>query len=102
MGESSFWYRPTRVVPDQKPLNGRCCCCCCCILFSACFGKNLCRKWTVEKKVYINYMLQACEIMHIVGGPLQRNDVLTFSLCLNWIEVICCCHSIAEVEHLIS
>ena len=28
--ESSFWYRPTRVVPDQRPLNGRCCCCCCC------------------------------------------------------------------------
>ena len=28
-GESSFWYRPTRVVPDQRPLNGRCCCCCC-------------------------------------------------------------------------
>ena len=28
MGESSFWYRPTRVVPDQRPLNGRCCCCC--------------------------------------------------------------------------
>ena len=23
-----FWYRPTRVVPDQRPLNGRCCCCC--------------------------------------------------------------------------
>jgi len=29
VGESSFWYRPTRVVPDQRPLNGRCCCCCC-------------------------------------------------------------------------
>jgi len=28
VGESSFWYRPTRVVPDQRPLNGRCCCCC--------------------------------------------------------------------------
>jgi len=61
------------------------------ILFSECFGKNLCRKWTVEKKLYIHYMLQACEIMHIVGGPLQRNDVLTFSSCLNWIEVVCCC-----------
>ena len=29
MGECFFWYRPTRVVPDQRPLNGRCCCCCC-------------------------------------------------------------------------
>jgi len=28
-----FWYRPTRVVPDKRPLNGCCCCCCCC---SAC------------------------------------------------------------------
>ena len=28
MGECSFWYRPTRVVPDQRPLNGRRCCCC--------------------------------------------------------------------------
>ena len=23
MGEYLFWYRPTRVVPDQRPLNGR-------------------------------------------------------------------------------
>ena len=26
VGECSFWYRPTLVVPDQRPLNGRCCC----------------------------------------------------------------------------
>ena len=28
VGECFFWYRHTRVVPDQRPLNGRCCCCC--------------------------------------------------------------------------
>jgi len=28
VGEISFWYRPTRVVPDQRPLNGRCRCRC--------------------------------------------------------------------------
>jgi len=28
-----FWYRPTRVVPDQRPLNGRCCCCLATVLF---------------------------------------------------------------------
>ena len=28
VGECFFWYRPTQVVPDQRPLNGRCCCCC--------------------------------------------------------------------------
>jgi len=27
VGECFFWYRPTRAVPDQRPLNGRCCCC---------------------------------------------------------------------------
>ena len=25
--ECFFWYRPTRVVPDKRPLNGCCCCC---------------------------------------------------------------------------
>ena len=29
-GECCFWYRPTRVVPDKRQLNGCCCCCCCC------------------------------------------------------------------------
>jgi len=27
VGECFFWYRPTRVVPEKRPLNGRCCCC---------------------------------------------------------------------------
>ena len=26
-GECFFWYQPTRVVPDKRPLNGCCCCC---------------------------------------------------------------------------
>jgi len=38
VGECSFWYRPTRVVPDQRPLNGRCCCCCC--LYRECTSFN--------------------------------------------------------------
>ena len=38
VGECFFWYRPTRVVPDQQPLNGCCCCCycCCCCTVSIC------------------------------------------------------------------
>jgi len=24
--ECFFWYQPTRVIPEQKPLNGGCCC----------------------------------------------------------------------------
>ena len=27
VGECFFWYRSTRVVPDQRPLIGHCCCC---------------------------------------------------------------------------
>ena len=46
MGECSFWYRPTRVVPDQRPLNGRCCCCCCRFTrYEAMNGGAKCRKW---------------------------------------------------------
>jgi len=26
--ECFFWYRPTPVVSEQRPLNGCCCCCC--------------------------------------------------------------------------
>jgi len=33
VGECSFWYRPTWVIPDQRPLNGRCCYCRCHVLF---------------------------------------------------------------------
>ena len=33
MGECFFWYRPTRVVPDKRPLNG---CCCCCVVLQIC------------------------------------------------------------------
>ena len=29
MGECFFWYRPTWVVPDQRPLNGCVCVCVC-------------------------------------------------------------------------
>ena len=29
MGECFFWYRPTWVVPDKRPLNGCVCVCAC-------------------------------------------------------------------------
>ena len=34
MGECFFWYRPTRVVLDQRPLNG-CVCVCVCVQVSS-------------------------------------------------------------------
>ena len=33
---SFFWYRPTRVVPDQQPLNG----CVCVLAYPGCSGKE--------------------------------------------------------------
>ena len=33
MGECFFWYRPTRVVPDKRPLNGCVFVCVCIIIF---------------------------------------------------------------------
>jgi len=41
MGECLFWYRPTRVVPDQRLLNGCVCVCvraCVCVCVSVCRG----------------------------------------------------------------
>jgi len=35
VGECFFWYKPTRVVPDKRPLNGCCCCCCTNVSLSA-------------------------------------------------------------------
>ena len=35
---SFFWYRPTRVVPDQRPLNG---CVCVCVCVCVCAFSNL-------------------------------------------------------------
>jgi len=77
---------------------------CISILFSECFGKNLRRKWIVEKKVYIHYMLQACEVMHVIGGPLQRNAVLTFSSCLelDWSYLLLSFHCWNRASHLLN
>jgi len=36
VGECFFWYRPTRVVPDQRPLNG-----CVCVCVHACLTVSL-------------------------------------------------------------
>ena len=42
VGECFFWYRPTRVVLDQKPLNARRCCCCTDVMFlNKCFFAHI-------------------------------------------------------------
>jgi len=37
LGECFFWYRPTRVVPDKRPLNG-----CVCVCLSVCLSVCVC------------------------------------------------------------
>jgi len=38
VGECFFWYRPTRVVPSKRPLNG---CVCVCVVAKAPHHSNL-------------------------------------------------------------
>ena len=65
MGECSFWYRPTRVVPDQRPLNGRCCCCCSAIT-------TLAHHW-VHKPVNITRPLKECSaVKRIVNHWMHK------------------------------
>ena len=75
MGESSFWYRPTRVVPDQRPLNGRCCCCC------------------QLRGPYASLKLRGSFYSGILSALYQLNytpDPKTFLSCKNVFEVLYC------------
>ena len=45
-----FWYRPTRVVQDQRPLNG-CVCVCVCACVRACVCVCVCCNFSVEETV---------------------------------------------------
>jgi len=56
VGESSFWYRPTRVVPDQRPLNGRCCCC----LLSATWTQTFLSKQVLSKTEEMEFEDDKC------------------------------------------
>jgi len=74
VGEFSFWYRPTRVVPDQRPLNGRCCCCCC----------------YINKSIYLSIYLSMFEILKnmliVKGGKIA----LTFRCgCCRCVAALC-------------
>ena len=40
VGECFFWYQSTRVVPDQRPLNG--CVCACVVFWCLCTAVGLC------------------------------------------------------------
>ena len=72
MGESSFWYRPTRVVPDQRPLNGRCfglvCAC-------VCLGVGIFRLAFCRFLVFTLHALRRCGLL--------LYSVASFVVCLS-------------------
>ena len=51
VGECFFWYRPTRVVPDKRPLNGCVCLCLCLsqdnILLKGMYGWSWFLSWSL-------------------------------------------------------
>jgi len=83
VGECFFWYRPTRVVPDQRPLNGRCCC-----SFSALTllvgwqeGHPACKKTVVGAGMVI--CLERCADLHMA----QRMPLPLTVSCFSKIQI---------------
>jgi len=52
VGECFFWYRPTRVVPDKRPLNG---CVCVCVLLHLLYFASLMR--LSSKETHIDHVV---------------------------------------------
>ena len=73
VGEYFFWYRPTRVVPYQRPLNG---CVCVCVCTRA--RKSLCvynLRWKMVVRTFLNstvvwwmFAFMECGDCWLVGG----------------------------------
>jgi len=61
-----FWYRPTRVVPDKRPLNG---CVCVCVCLCVC----VCVKGT------LNVLLQSFSPTSIYCTGLQKLSIYAFT-----------------------
>ena len=64
VGVCFFWYRPTRVVPDQRPLNGRCCCCRLFLVFSASKPLKL-LLIPVSYRLHCQPFFQSCLHIHV-------------------------------------
>jgi len=63
---SSFWYRPTQVVPDQRPLNG---CVCMCVSYPRRF-----RDVDNVSVWYVTYH-KVCASASMFSASWQRSDV---------------------------
>ena len=84
VGECFFWYRPTRVVPDQRPLNGRCCCCC---------HSNITKNWVY----YINRQIPSTYV-----PELQTNLVIVEpNVCIDVLARNCQRPQFLHIEHLV-
>ena len=78
MGECSFWYRPTQVVPDQRPLNGRCkrsLSTPCCKLISSSLGRP---SSSSNSSVYLLHLSFYFYLLSTISDDLESlNDVLS-------------------------
>ena len=95
VGECFFWYRPTRVVPDQRPLNGCVCVCVGSERFSFKLSSNMCclsqhyvielsRPRTVISR--IRYRQSQADNEHLCLSPAKRSNV-TELLALNFLSL---------------
>ena len=103
VSECFFWYRPTRVVPDQRPLNGCCCCCCCYWSIYWMIG------WLIYWLVAVSSVLWHCWLdlkrrawtrpqeEHLACKKLSNEVLVWLSVCLwsSW------CHCIPKPCHLL-
>ena len=91
VGECFFWYWPTRVVPDQRPLNGCVCVICCQLAEQVWFGS--CRwlqcLWLLNSTVarlFAVVFLGLC-----LGAPWDGLGLAIFCIWPSW----CHCHSLS-------
>ena len=78
-GECFFWYRPTRVVPDKRPLNG-CCCCCCYRSVLCCHKTRPITELTHQRcQMVMKVYLSTASIPYVIDYPLQRHIIAGLS-----------------------
>jgi len=126
VGECFFWYRPTRVVPDQRPLNGRCCCCyfMCLYLLSFCMLQyiffshayhavlRVSSLWNICSS-HFNYLLSGLSgIASVKPGKCYHSSLSIISLfeiylfewheCCSMLVRICLCSTFVIIPFFVS
>ena len=84
MGEYFFWYRPTRVVPDKRPLNGCVCVCACvcvCHYLANVLGDSLEMSLSLTDQRWKN--------------PVQKHSILRRTQLM---VLGCCCDAMSEID----